>query len=79
MLHGMRLTLRPTLEADLGAVYAAYVDIRNRPLLPARREVRIQLDIVPENAASRRIAEKCGFTLEGTAGGGSTAARARIS
>jgi [ribosomal protein S5]-alanine N-acetyltransferase len=30
---------------------------------------RIQLVIVPENAASRRIAEKCGFTLEGTARG----------
>jgi len=27
---------------------------------------RIHLVIVPENAASRRIAEKCGFTLEGT-------------
>ncbi len=25
--------------------------------------------IVPENAASRRIAEKCGFVLEGTARG----------
>jgi RimJ/RimL family protein N-acetyltransferase len=25
--------------------------------------------IVPENGASRRIAEKCGFTLEGTVRG----------
>lgn len=30
---------------------------------------RIHLVIVPENAASRRVAEKCGFTLEGTARG----------
>ncbi len=30
---------------------------------------RIQLVIVPANAASRRIAEKCGFTLEGTVRG----------
>ncbi len=27
---------------------------------------RIQLVILPGNAASRRVAEKCGFTLEGT-------------
>ncbi len=30
---------------------------------------RIHLVIVPENAASRRIAEKCGFMLEGTVRG----------
>ena len=39
--------------------------------LPVRgkKEHRIHLVIVPENAASRRIAEKCGFTLEGTVRG----------
>src|SRR5215475_15561963 len=36
-------------------------------LFAAKKQNRIQLDIVPENSASRRIAEKCGFTLEGTA------------
>lgn len=36
-------------------------------LFAANRQARIQLDGVPENAASRRVAEKCGFTLEGTA------------
>jgi RimJ/RimL family protein N-acetyltransferase len=36
-------------------------------LFSTKRQGRIQLDIIPENAASRRIAEKCGFTLEGTA------------
>jgi RimJ/RimL family protein N-acetyltransferase len=38
-------------------------------LFAAKKEHRIHLVIVPENAASRRIAEKCGFTLEGTARG----------
>lgn len=36
-------------------------------LLDNKKQHRIQLVIVPENAASGRIAEKCGFTLEGTA------------
>jgi len=38
-------------------------------LFASKKEHRIQLAIVPENAASRRIAEKCGFALEGTARG----------
>jgi len=38
-------------------------------LFGSKRVHRIQLVIVPENAASRRIAEKCGFQLEGTARG----------
>lgn len=38
-------------------------------LFATKKEHRIHLVIVPENAASRRIAEKCGFTLEGTARG----------
>ena len=38
-------------------------------LFGAKKQHRIQLVIVPENSASRRIAEKCGFTLEGTARG----------
>lgn len=33
----------------------------------AKKQNRIQLVIVPENTASMRIAEKCGFQLEGTA------------
>jgi len=32
-------------------------------LFGAKKKHRIQLVIVPENAASRRIAEKCGFVL----------------
>ena len=38
-------------------------------LFATKKEHRIHLVIVPGNAASRRIAEKCGFTLEGTARG----------
>jgi RimJ/RimL family protein N-acetyltransferase len=38
-------------------------------LFGAKKQHRIHLVIVPENAASRRIAEKCGFILEGTARG----------
>jgi len=38
-------------------------------LFGTKKQHRIQLVIVPENAPSRRIAEKCGFTLESTARG----------
>ena len=38
-------------------------------LFANKKTHRIHLVIVPENAASRRIAEKCGFVLEGTARG----------
>ena len=38
-------------------------------LFATKKPERIQLVIVPENAASRRIAEKCGFQLEGAARG----------
>ena len=38
-------------------------------LFATKKQHRLQLVIVPGNAASRRIAEKCGFQLEGTARG----------
>jgi RimJ/RimL family protein N-acetyltransferase len=38
-------------------------------LFANKKRDRIQLVIAPENAASRRIADKCGFVLEGTARG----------
>ena len=38
-------------------------------LFATKKFHRIHLVIVPENEASRRIAEKCGFVLEGTARG----------
>jgi [ribosomal protein S5]-alanine N-acetyltransferase len=38
-------------------------------LFAGKKQHRIHLVIVPENAASRRVAEKCGFVLEGTVRG----------
>ncbi len=38
-------------------------------LFGSKKQHRIHLVIVPENSASRRIAEKCGFVLEGTVRG----------
>lgn len=38
-------------------------------LFGTKKQHRIHLAIVPENAASRRIAEKCGFQLEATVRG----------
>lgn len=38
-------------------------------LFGSKKEHRIQLVIVEENGASRRIADKCGFVLEGVARG----------
>lgn len=35
-------------------------------LFSTKKKHRIQLVIVPDNAASKRIAEKCGFAYEGT-------------
>jgi ribosomal-protein-alanine N-acetyltransferase len=151
MLHGEHITLRPVRAADLDAMYAAHIDIRNRGaffplgvvsettfkgrfaehgywqreegmlviespqgeiaghieffrpvsywdawelsyqlyddrfagrgfvteavqlltdyLFATKKINRVHLVIVPENSASRRIAEKCGFTLEGTVRG----------
>jgi ribosomal-protein-alanine N-acetyltransferase len=151
MLHGRTITLRPMREADVDAMYAAHVDIRNRGaffplgvmsesafrsqfgengfwqkeegtlvivspedeiaghieffkpvgywdafelsyqlyddrfagrgytteavqlltdyLFATKKQHRVQLVIVPDNGASRRIAEKCGFQLEGTVRG----------
>jgi RimJ/RimL family protein N-acetyltransferase len=38
-------------------------------LFGAKKQDRIHLCIAPENAPSRRVAEKCGFVLEGTVRG----------
>jgi len=47
----------------------AAVQLLTDYLFANKKQHRLQLVIVPENAASRRIAEKCGFQLEGTARG----------
>lgn len=43
------------------------VNLLVRYLFKTKRMNRIRLIIHPDNAASRRLAEKCGFTHEGTA------------
>ncbi len=45
------------------------VTLLTRYLFESKRMNRIRLVIHPDNAASRRIAEKCGYTHEGTARG----------
>ncbi len=41
------------------------VDLLVRYLFGRKRVNRMQLNIHPDNAASKRVAEKCGFTFEG--------------
>jgi RimJ/RimL family protein N-acetyltransferase len=55
-------------ERGKGIVTEA-TQLLTRYLFENRLVNRIQLCIHPENLASRRIAEKCGYTLEGTARG----------
>jgi len=45
------------------------VNLMTRYLFETKRMNRIRLVIHPDNAASRRLAEKCGFQHEGTARG----------
>lgn len=54
--------------ADRGFVTEA-VQLLTDYLFGVKKEHRIQLVIVAENLASRRIADKCGFVLEGTVRG----------
>ncbi len=57
-------------ERFSGRGYAtAAVQLTVDYLFDTKKQHRIQLVIVPENAPSRRIAEKCGFVLEGTVRG----------
>ena len=50
MLHGERITLRPVREADLDAMYAAHVEVRNRGAF-------FPLGVMSEPAIRRRFAE----------------------
>jgi ribosomal-protein-alanine N-acetyltransferase len=76
MLIGTNVSLRPVRAADLDLQESAghgyvteAVQLLVDYLFATKTHHRIQLVIVPENAPSRRIAEKCGFALEGTARG----------
>jgi len=57
-------------QAERGHGYATEaVDLLVRYLFGRQKTNRIRLIIHPKNCASRRVAEKCGFSLEGTARG----------
>jgi ribosomal-protein-alanine N-acetyltransferase len=57
-------------QAHAGAGYVTEaVQLLVDYLFATKQRGRVQLVIVPGNAASRRIAEKCGFSLEGTCRG----------
>jgi [ribosomal protein S5]-alanine N-acetyltransferase len=57
-------------QAERGKGYTTEaVNLLVRYLFGRLKTNRIRLIIHPENRASRRVAEKCGFTLEGTARG----------
>jgi len=54
-------------ESDAGKGYTTEaVQLLVDYLFDTKPRHRLQLVIVPENVASRRVAEKCGFILEGT-------------
>jgi [ribosomal protein S5]-alanine N-acetyltransferase len=54
-------------EADAGRGFTTEaVQLIVDYLFDTKPRHRIQLVVLPENGASRKIAEKCGFTLEGT-------------
>jgi RimJ/RimL family protein N-acetyltransferase len=54
-------------QADAGRGYTTEaVQLLIDYLFETKPRHRIQLVILPDNGASRRIAEKCGFTLDGT-------------
>ena len=61
-------TLYEPDRAGRGYVTEA-VQLLTNYLFDTRPMTRIQLHIHPDNVASQRIAEKCGFTYEGTARG----------
>jgi RimJ/RimL family protein N-acetyltransferase len=60
--------LYDTLQRGKGVMTEA-VNMLVQYLFETKRMNRIRLVIHPDNAASRRLAEKCGFTHEGTARG----------
>lgn len=58
-----------SLEHRGKGVASQAVNLLVRYLFETKRSNRIRLMIHPDNAASRRLAEKCGFRHEGTARG----------
>jgi [ribosomal protein S5]-alanine N-acetyltransferase len=67
-LDELELSYQIYEQADRGRGFATEaVNLLVRYLFGRLKTYRIRLIIHPENCASRRVAEKCGFTHEGTA------------
>jgi [ribosomal protein S5]-alanine N-acetyltransferase len=67
-LDELELSYQIYEQGDRGRGYATEaVNLMVRYLFGRLKMYRIRLIIHPENRASRRVAEKCGFTHEGTA------------
>ncbi len=67
-LDEMELSYQIYGQAERGQGYATQaVNLLTRYLFGCLKVNRIRLIIHPENCASRRVAEKCGFVLEGIA------------
>ncbi|HSK16903.1 MAG TPA: GNAT family protein [Gaiellaceae bacterium] len=65
-LQGYELSYQLFGDRHAGKGYTTEaVGLLSRYLLAGKRVNRIELKIHPENAASKRVAEKCGFTFEG--------------
>lgn len=69
-LDELELSYQIYETAERGQGYTTEaVNLLVRYLFQQRKVNRIRLIIHPDNAASRRVAEKCGFVCEGTARG----------
>ena len=65
-LQGYELSYQLFSASHAGKGYASdAVRVLTRYLFGRKRVNRVQLNIHPDNAASRRVATKCGFTFEG--------------
>lgn len=65
-MQGYELSYQLFGDRHAGQGYTSEaVRLLSHYLLAGKRVDRIQLIIHPDNAASKRIAEKCGFTFEG--------------
>ncbi len=65
-LHGYEISYQLFGSRHAGHGYASEaVQLLVRYLFGLKRVNRMQLNIHPGNAASKRVAEKCGFTFEG--------------
>jgi ribosomal-protein-alanine N-acetyltransferase len=65
-LQGYELSYQLFADRHAGKGYTTEaVRLLSRYLFAGKRVNRLQLNVHPENAASKRVAEKCGYTFEG--------------